>query len=266
MDRIHLWEWEDQVWMPAVFRNFITDNLHFMAGFMGLFQPMTDKLYQAMQTCGETRILDLCSGGGGPVPALAQRFQHQYGFTPQVTLTDLYPNEEAFARLERDSGGAIRGERRSISAFDVPAELPGFRTLFTGFHHFRPAQAHRILADAVAKRRGIAVFEAQERRFPTVLLVPLAVFFTSLLFTPFAGRMSWRRFLFTYLIPICPLVYAWDGFVSCLRTYSPRELRRLVSDLETPDYRFEIGQLQAHGPFRFPYRITYLLGLPQRPA
>ena len=31
--------------------------------------------------------------------------------------------------------------------------------------------------------------------------------------------------IFTYLIPICPLAFAWDGFVSCLRTYSPAELR-----------------------------------------
>ncbi|MEZ4557181.1 MAG: hypothetical protein R2854_12160 [Caldilineaceae bacterium] len=36
----------------------------------------------------------------------------------------------------------------------VPPELTGFRTLFTAFHHFTPADAMLILHDAVARRRA----------------------------------------------------------------------------------------------------------------
>ena len=180
-----------------------------------------------------------------------------------VILTDLYPNRAAFAEIEAATGGRVRGWSEPVSAFDLPPELTGFRTLLTGFHHFRSEQARRILADAVAKRAGIAVFEGQERAVHTVILIPVFVFLAGVLFTPFAGRVTWQRLVFTYLIPICPLAFAWDGFVSCLRTYSPAELRALTRDLESPDYRFEIGKRWLFGRFGFPYRATYLIGLPQ---
>ncbi len=210
--------------------------------------------------------MDLCSGAGGPVPGLLPQLDAAGGQDIPVILTDLYPNRAAFAELEAVTGGRIRGWPEPVSAFDPPAELTGFRTIFTGFHHFRPEQARRILADAVAKRAGIAVFEAQERAVHTVVLIPLLVFVAGVLFTPFAGRVTWQRLVFTYLIPICPLAFAWDGFVSCLRTYSPAELRALTQDLDRPDYHFEIGKRWLFGRFGFPYRATYLIGLPKPAA
>jgi hypothetical protein len=39
---------------------------------------------------------------------------------------------------------------------------------FAAFHHFPPASARRVPADAVARGRGIAVFEATTRDFRTM--------------------------------------------------------------------------------------------------
>lgn len=263
MARVHLWEWEDLPWVPDLIRRFITDHLRFLAQVMGLFQPLMPQLVAAMRASGATRIVDLCSGAGGPVPGLLPRLDAAGASDVPVVLTDLYPNRAAFAELEQSSGGRITGWPVSVSAFDLPPELDGFRTVFTGFHHFRPAQAHRILSDAVAKRAGIAVFEGQERAVHTMILIPILVFLAGVFFTPFAGRVTWQRLLFTYLIPICPLAFAWDGFVSCLRTYSPAELRALTQDLESADYHFEIGKRWLRGRFGFPYRATYLFGVPR---
>jgi hypothetical protein len=263
MVRIHLFEWEDQAWCPALFRNFITEHLQFLARFAGLFVPVADKLHQIMSEQGETRVVDMCSGGGGPWPGLLPYFQQKFAWQPQVTLTDLYPNAEAFERIEESTGGRIQGHREPVSAFDAPANLEGFRTIFTGFHHFRPEHARKILEDAVNKRVGIGIFESQERHWLTILLVPPAVFFAGLLFTPFIGQVTLKRLLFTYVIPICPLLFAWDGFVSCLRTYSPEELQQLTLGLASEDYEFEIGQLSRRLFYISPeIRITYLIGKP----
>ena len=263
MARVHLWEWEDLPWVPDFIRRFITDHLRFLAQVMGLFQPLMPQLVAALRKSGANRIVDLCSGAGGPVPGLLPHLDAAGAREVPVILTDLYPNRAAFAEIEAATGGRVRGWAEPVSAFDLPPELTGFRTVFTGFHHFRPEQARRILADAVAKRAGIAVFEAQERAVHTVILIPIVVFLAGVLFTPFAGRVTWQRLIFTYLIPICPLAFAWDGFASCLRTYSPAELRALTRDLESPDYRFEIGKRWLFGRFGFPYRATYLIGLPR---
>ena len=52
---------------------------------------------------------------------------------------------------------------------------------------------------------------------------------------------------------------AWDYVVSCLRTYSPRELRGFASQLQAEDYRWEIGRLKNP---RLPSYYPYIMGYP----
>ena len=131
-----------------------------------------------------------------------------------------------------------------------------FGTLFSSFHHFRPEQARAILADAVEKKQGIAVFEGT-RRSPLALVLMLLVPLIVLISTPFIRPFRWSRLIWTYLIPIVPLLSLFDGLVSCLRTYTCDELRELVTGLD--EYDWEIGEEPArHGPIP----VTYLIGLP----
>jgi hypothetical protein len=62
------------------------------------------------------------------------------------------------------------------------------------------------------------------------------------------------------VLPIIPLVLLFDGLVSCLRTYQPRELRELIGGLAAPEYRWETGE-QAGTFGSLP--ITYLIGYPR---
>lgn len=62
---------------------------------------------------------------------------------------------------------------------NVPPHLTGMRTLFEGFHHFKPEQAQAILQDAVGSRVSIGVFEASLKPplGPLILLLsPLMTF------------------------------------------------------------------------------------------
>jgi hypothetical protein len=144
----------------------------------------------------------------------------------------------------------------------VPSELAGFRTLFNSFHHFRPQDARRILADAVRAGRPIAVFELVGREpamFFGILLAPLL----SLLVMPFVPgrRPSWL--FFTYVVPLVPLLVLFDGLVSCLRVYSPPELSDLAQGLGDEGWRWEIGRLRLGSA---PAHATFLVGLPARGA
>lgn len=264
MRRLHLFEWEDQPWLPTLFRDFITDHLRYMWEFFGTFNPVAFKIMKAMQSIGQERIIDLCSGAGGPVLGLQQYLEEELGFRVQVLLTDLFPNAAASRRIEAEPPSRVSSRLDPTSAFDVPADLEGFRTIFTGFHHFQPNDARRILRDAVAKRAGIGVFEAQERQLALILLgVPL-FFLMTLLVNHKVGPLSLGRAIFTYVVPLAPLIAAWDALVSCLRTYSPEELQELVSGLEDGSYAWEIGQIEAVARPWGRYRITYLIGLPRR--
>ena len=162
MARHQLFEWEDQPWLPRVLRDYLTDHLFLYlssdeagtlhSAIAGILRPALDRLRT-------DRIVDLCSGGGGPLLAVQRHLQSDMQFTARVTLTDLYPNVAAFRRAVVSSNGSVQACFEAVSAFDVPAHLSGLRTLFTAFHHFRPPDARRVLQDAVAKGQGIAVLE-----------------------------------------------------------------------------------------------------------
>ncbi len=130
--------------------------------------------------------------------------------------------------------------------------------MFASFHHFRPEAALQILRDAFEQRRVICVFEATSRTLPaiaTAILIPLLV----LVLTPLVRPVSWVQILFTYLIPILPLLIFWDGLVSQLRTYSPEELNGFAASLRSPEYQWEIGLIEIP---RMPAGVPYLIGRP----
>ena len=89
-----------------------------------------------------------------------------------------------------------------------------------------------------------------------MLLVPLNV----LAMMAFARPFRWGNLVFTYLIPLMPLMIFWDGVVSMLRIYSPEQMRALIAGLEAPDYVWETGRMHVRG---VPGGLPYLIGQPR---
>jgi hypothetical protein len=256
MYHLHLFEIGDQAWCPKAFRDAETDILEFFLRIGNYYAPIAKRLTEALEKAGEHEIVDLCSGGGGPW----LRMLPKRGDRPptRVLLTDKYPNPSSADRVADVSDDRIRSEPRSVDATAVPRDLRGFRTLFTSFHHFRPAVARAILADAVDNRVGIGIFEFTERSVWAVAVLALTPF-AVLLGVPFLRPIRWQTFVLTYLIPVLPLGVLLDGIVSCLRTYSPAELSALVEPLRRAGYAWEIGKVRN---WRTKIPITYLIGYP----
>jgi hypothetical protein len=303
MRHIELIELHDHPRFPAPLRDLMTDALQALWRFGNCYGAILGELHGGLAAdrafgkgglvagseCGAGRaeVLDLCSGGGGPWPRLAQELEREYGLAVRVCLTDKYPNLEgftaafteafaeastgAFAQTRRRSGdggaaGAVRLEfvAQPVDAMRVPQELAGFRTIFSSFHHFRPAEACAVLRGAMLARRGIGVFELARREAKTVLILcctPLLV----LLLTPAMRPFRWTRMFWTYVVPVVPLVIWVDGLVSCLRAYAPEELEEMVAQMGSePDaagYRWRLGEER-----RGLLPVTYLIGYPERVA
>jgi hypothetical protein len=234
--RVHLVEIHDLPSCPPSLRDALTDFLAFSEDFVGAYDPVAPLLRRAVERTQARRIVDLCSGAGGPWRRLGDRVG------VPVVLTDLYPHGDDVVRVDARS---------------VPAELDGFRTVFTAFHHFRPVEARAILADAVQRRQGIGVFEIA-RRAPLEIGVVALTWLGTLAAAPFIRPWSWSRLMWTYLPPALPLVGTFDGIVSCLRTYSKPELAELVQGLG--GYDWEIGDFRGAWS---PLRGSYLIGVPK---
>jgi hypothetical protein len=259
MMRIHLFEFTDQSWYPQVFRRIQTDYLQFVTTRGAGYQNLIPLFARALQQAGTMEIIDLCSGGTGPWVRLRAQLE-QAGLNVNITLTDKYPNPEAVKKWVSQEG--IEYLIESVDAMNVPSHLLGMRTMFEGFHHFKPEQAIRILKDALEKRVAIGIFEASLKppQSPVIfLLSPLMTLLGYIFATPFIHPRTRSRFLWTYLLPIVPLATCWDGLVSFLRVYSQKELRKLIVPLQSEGYKWEIGQASTGTPL---FVFTYLLGYP----
>ena len=232
------------------------DVLRFYSVAFRPFDRVVPLLRDALEHTGERTLIDLGSGGGGPVEPVRAQLERSMGVPVTAVLTDLSPHQTAFARAAARSGGRISFRAGSVRADHVPRGLAGFRTLFNCFHHFDPGTAGNVLADAIQQRQGIGIFEIVERTWiwwAAMLLFPLFVWLVTPLLRPF--RPS--RLLWTYLLPVIPLSFMIDGLLSCLRSYSLSELRDLAEHAGGP-YVWECGQVPSFGGTR----VTYLIGRP----
>lgn len=252
MRRQRWFEIHDQPWFPGFLRDRVTEALEAVWEENRTYRPIAGRLRAAVREAGAERVVDLCSGGGGPWRGLYDEVAA--GGPLEVVLTDRYPNA-GLAGMNGNAGG-LRARMEPVDAQRVPAELRGFRTIFSSFHHFDPGAARAMLADAFGRREGIAVFEAARKTAGTMLAVagvPLLALKVAAKARPF----RWGRILWTWVIPVVPFLLWLDGVLSCLRSYSEGDMRELTEGLAAPDYRWEVGEER-----RGLVAIRYLVGIP----
>ncbi|WP_400194123.1 hypothetical protein [Hymenobacter sp. B81] len=259
MKRIHLFEFEDFAWFPHWLRTSLTRLIVVMHKFLGSSADLTQLLNRALAHSPVPAIVDLCSGSGGPMLPVFHALKAQTGLDKlQLTLTDLYPNLELAAAINGQLNPAIRYQTQPVDATRVGTELRGVRTMICSLHHMPPAVARGILQDAQQQRQPICVYEISDNSFPIALwwvaLVPN--FLMALFITPLVRPLTLRQLFFTYLVPLIPLCFAWDGAVSNARTYTLGDMDMLLEGLKSDDYTWETGRLTGKA------KKLYLLGLP----
>jgi hypothetical protein len=251
--RLQLFEFLDQPWCPSAVRHGATDYLEAITNRADIYAPVQGEIFRAIAACRAERVVDLCSGGGGPwlSPGWRRALADHAPLT--LVLTDKFPSRELSTRLDGDpSVGCVDV---SVDAASVPRSLRGFRTIFSSFHHFPDNVARAVLADAVSAGEGFAMTEVTSRTvraFATMFLMPLF----ALVLTPRMRPFRWSRLVLTYLLPLIPFVVFWDGMVSCFRTRTPEELLDLTSGF--PEYDWTAGY--ASGRWLAP---VYLIGYPR---
>lgn len=255
MGRHHLVELHDLEACPEVFRWLLTETLvwlwcQFPIPSWSMSRVAANVFARYVDEHRTTRILDLCSGSGGPMPVIAALLGAR-GVV--IHLSDLYPQVPLWTKLA-DKNPFLRYIARSVDAAKVPREVapPGtVRTFMGSFHHMDVAVAKSIIQDTVDSQNGIIVCEGTERSLLAVTLLGLGCLVLPVVFVLWVG-LSWQRLLFTFLVPILPLLLCFDGVVSCIRTYSSKELMDVVhacSGSERYSWRYEEHRMFPLLPF-----------------
>ena len=198
-------------------------------------------------------ILDLGSGAGGAWPELLPLVNETSDVPVQVTLTDQDPNLPAWQELVAASDGHLHYLETPVDARKVGHQ--GLRTMFNLFHHFKEEDAKQILEDADRQKSPLLIIEAMDKSWIQGILICLLAPILVWILTPMIRPFRWGRLLFTYLIPIVPLMVAWDGLVSVIRLYSISDLKGMTSSL--PNMKWEAGKMKEKNLV-----VMYLKGLP----
>jgi hypothetical protein len=257
VSRVNIPEIHDQPWLPPSIRDGITDTLQCIFRIGGVYRPIVPRLSNALEATDTVRLVDLCSGSGGPWAWLDAKLARRDCAPLNIQLTDKFPNTAARERGELRPHGGVAYCAESVDATSVPDHLDGFRTMFASFHHFEPHEAAAIIQSAVNRREGIGIFEPPSRRAFSILLTFTFPLLAALV-VPFIRPFRWSRLFWTYVVPVIPFVLWFDGVLSCLRAYSPEELSTMVATLHQNDYIWEVGVTPG-----WLVPVTYVVGYPE---
>lgn len=245
MRRVQLVELEDLPWVPAAIRDGGTDLLDFGFERVGFYRGVVPELASLLDRTGSTLVTDVCSGGGGGALFALRALRRAGRDDLRFVLTDRFPNEAGRARVAAQNDPRLVYREAAVDALAVPSELDGVRTMWGALHHFPPDAVAALVASVVRDGRPLAFFDVAAspglRKMP-VVLAPLAMalnmamlFVGSLLMVPFVRPLRASRWALTYLVPLIPMLVAWDGTVSAMRAYAPDELLAIARSVPGGD-------------------------------
>ena len=193
-------------------------------------------------------------------------------------LTDLHPDVSAWREASRSSRAealhyvptpvdALRADSKDLVQLVLPASKrrgdKTFRLFSLSFHHFDDKPAAEILRKTLLRDEGFAIFELQGRVLVDLIFM-LVMFPFIVLGSWFDQWGNWARLFWTGVVPVLPIVFAFDGFVSCLRTRTESELMDLIKhvakglDGGIDGWTFESGERLHAWPTG---KLRYLIGV-----
>lgn len=248
MKRIQLFEFEDFSWFPNWTRSSLTKLLNIMNKLMGMSDVVALLVSTTLKKQNLNSIVDLGSGAGGVMPDVLKSINEKEEFGDvNLIMTDYYPNSEAIKKFNNDSDKSISYYEKSVDATSISSAPEGMKTMINCFHHMPESQAIKILSSAQENKQTLLICEMAENKMPIIIwwiFLPLSlilVFTMALFMIPFVKPLTWKDLVFSYLIPVIPITYAWDAQASMPRMYAMKDLDEMTKSIASNNYKWEKG-------------------------
>lgn len=266
MKRVQLFEFEDFDWFPKPIRTSMTNLIVVFHKMMGTTELLTSLLKKVKEKQNFNQIVDMGSGSGGSMPEVIEHLNQDQENETNLLLTDLHPNPKLVQQVNEGKYKFTKYHPESFNATNLKDAPEGLKTMVNSFHHMPNEQAKKILLSAQENKQPLLIYEIGENNIPTLLwwiMLPISLtvlIIMTLFMTPFVKQLTWQQLVFTYLIPIIPICYAWDGQASLVRMYTFKDIEELLQGTETDDYHWEMDQAKKANGKKLGY---YILGLPK---
>jgi hypothetical protein len=231
--RIQAFEFMDLPQTPRFLRDSIVESLGNSLRWSGVYKNAAAVFAEFCANLQSNTLLDLCSGSGEPIAILLDALNKQGEKLPCFLISDLFPVIHEMEKVIEQFPENVRAINTPLDASNVPDSYPhSARVLISAFHHFAPRLAKSILRDSAEKGKPIFILEAMTRRFHSHHKLGF-FFLLAIMINPFLSKQDrFLKAMFTYLIPLIPLMSIWDGVVSVRRVYTEEELIALTSTID----------------------------------
>ena len=248
MKRIQAFEFHERHECPKFLRDSVVEILGHGMRLSSCVYSSVELFKKFYDYSNSDKILDICSGSGEPASALISGLKKHGIYNIKFIISDLFPKIDAMENVKKNHPQHVEIITESVDATNVPKfDNIKSRTIINAFHHFKPDIAQKIIEDCVKKRHSIFIFEA----FPRDLLRFFSILPASAigyLINPFITKENKiLKVIFSYIIPIIPLLGLYDGIISVLRIHNKEELMEMVKN-SSQDYDWQYHEI----PF-FPF-------------
>ncbi|MBP6235349.1 MAG: hypothetical protein KA270_01800 [Saprospiraceae bacterium] len=227
MKRKQVFQFSNQKWYPSFLKR---DMYEFMSWFVGKVNAAKPFLPVLEEVIGHTQtktIINIDSKIGAGIE----------------TLLPLLPEGSEIINIELEK---------------FSTHNKGIYTFINSFHQLDEKKAAYYLTQIANSGNSVAVLEGNNDSLWQVVGMTIFVPLTVILSAPFVQPFRITRLIFTYLIPILPVVTMLDGFLALFKLYNPNDLNELVSNILVKSYVWKSGKADnGRGG-----KIIYLVGYP----
>lgn len=228
----HLFEFMDQPWLPDSLRDTMREILECgnTKPFRPYYQWVADETLECAHERGIKSIVEL-GAAAGPITRHMASDSRSNGL--RLIVSDSNPDRVAYKVLEQRYPGKVQPCYEPVD-FSKSIDW-GPRTLLVlsgAFHHIPAEARYDVLGSMAASADCILVVEPLRKTLVSTgfmfgsavpaLLLPLW-------FLPRPGKL--RRFFWCWMMPLAPLLFWWDGFVTCLRMWNRQEWQTAFQSL-----------------------------------
>lgn len=228
----HLFEFMDQSWAPQSLRLTLQETMQrgMSPPFRSFYDWIANDTVRFAETHGFQCIVEL---GAGTAPITQSMLRASSSTNLEFVVCDICPNISAYDKLERAYPGRVSAEREPVD-FSRQRSWPP-RTLLVlsaCFHHIPPASRTAVLRTLMESADGVLIFEPLRRNIASICFASLS-FVPALLLPLLTFDLSeqLRRFFWCWFMPAAPLMFTWDGIVSCLRQWTDAEWKQALATI-----------------------------------
>ena len=217
----HLFEFMDLDWLPSSLRATLREILECgnSKPFRSYYDWVAHEVLSATRKIGAHQVVEL---GAGTAPITRHMARDPRSDGLRLVVCDRNPSLADYAALAEKFPGKIHAIQESVN-FAVPRRWePGtLLVLSATLHHIPSADRPRVIASLTESAEHVAVFEPLRKSILSILFVFLSTVPALLLPALFIQRSGQlRRILWCWILPLAPLMFWWDGIVSCLRQWT----------------------------------------------